>query len=788
MKLKSVVLSNFRAHKSTEIEFPDKGVIGLVGDNESGKTTILESLEYALYGARAIRGKTKDLRWRGAGERKVAVAAWVIEIEGETYHVTRSETRAEVAVGGSLKIMATGHSGVTEFMEQVIGMTHAEFAASYMCAQKDVARLATMKPMERQTFVRAVLDLTRLDKAVKDARTEAKEIRTRYSALEATIGDGEAKKQNAVEASRTAERAKVTYDNDAKSYEGAKSEADVAQAEVQASEEREKATEEIERTRVELAHVIETADRMLVQLEADKRDRFLAVENVEQFKKDLADLDGVEASLREFEKARDRGIGLEQLATELARATNRLDELKREIEEKCATKSDYELGAVANIEERLEQVRQNENDVRRRREVAQTAAIANLAAAKKLAETLTVSIGDGRCPTCQRELENLDQLKAQLREAHEAVRTHKATADEHEMPSKEEIRLQNEFLSGRKVYQEEKARRDRALAADSEVKSLSRQLAGIGERRRRIGEEMAELRLIKPLYNEAEHKLAKVRVEDLRHMQGHLAAQQNIVERLAGTDRKLAMVQDDRNRARTSRETLYQELRQIGFNAGTHRIRVKKFEAVREIAEKRNQAMQASRSRHLVAQERHRGAESVLKEWEQSKGQLDELAADLAVADRVANVLNGFRKDVLDSILPEMSELLTGFVSILTDGRHETASLDDTFGVTLYEDGLASPVVSGGTEDVSALALRLAVSQLITQRTGARLECIILDEPFGSLDFRRRANVMLLLRRLCGVFPQVILISHIAETRDAVDVAIEFEFDENAGHTRMVTA
>ena len=788
MKLKSVVLSNFRAHKSTEIEFPDRGVIGLVGDNESGKTTILESLEYALYGARAIRGKMKDLRWRGAGERKVAVAAWVIEIEGETYHVTRAETRAEVAVGGSLKIMATGHSGVTEFMEQVIGMTHTEFAASYMCQQKDVARLATMKPMERQTFVRAVLDLTRLDTAVKDARTEAKEIRTRHSALEATIGDGEAKKQNVFEALRTAERAKLTYDNDAKSYEDRKGEADAAQEEVQASEERKRAYEDLERRRAELTHLVEGADLELRRLEADKAEQYRANQNVELYNQKIAELDGVEASLGEFENARDCDLALGRLKIELTRAMTRWDELKREIEGKRATLSDYEPLAFVKLEERMEHVRKNENDVRRRREAAQSQAIANLAAAKKLVETLTVSIGDGRCPTCQRELENLDVLKAQLREAHEAVRTHKATADEHEMPSSEEIRLQNEFLSARKVYQEEKARRDRALAVESEAKSLAHQLDAAGDRRLAIGEEMAELRMIGAPYDADAHQQAKDKVEKLHQLQGHLAAQTVIAARLPETTRKLEETLKGRKEAYAYRDRLYQELRGIDFTEGTHRIRVKQFEAVREIFEERAVAMQASRSTHLVAEERLRGAASVLKEWEQGKGQLDELAADLAVADRVANVLNGFRKDVLDSILPEMNELLTGFVSILTDGRHETASLDDTFGVTLFEDGLASPVVSGGTEDVSALALRLAVSQLITQRTGARLECIILDEPFGSLDFRRRANVMLLLRRLCGVFPQVILISHIAETRDAVDVAFEFEFDENAGHTRLVTA
>ena len=83
-----------------------------------------------------------------------------------------------------------------------------------------------------------------------------------------------------------------------------------------------------------------------------------------------------------------------------------------------------------------------------------------------------------------------------------------------------------------------------------------------------------------------------------------------------------------------------------------------------------------------------------------------------------------------------------------------------------------------------ALALRLAISQLIAERAGQHIECLILDEPFGSLDATRRASVLDLLTRLSAHFPQVLLISHVAETRETVDRAIEFNYDRTAGHTR----
>ena len=92
------------------------------------------------------------------------------------------------------------------------------------------------------------------------------------------------------------------------------------------------------------------------------------------------------------------------------------------------------------------------------------------------------------------------------------------------------------------------------------------------------------------------------------------------------------------------------------------------------------------------------------------------------------------------------------------------------------EGGLPSPVVSGGTEDVLALAMRLALGHLLAQQSGQPVELLILDEPFGSLDEVRRANVMRLLAKLRAIYQQVLIISHVAETRDAADRVLEFEF------------
>jgi exonuclease SbcC len=79
------------------------------------------------------------------------------------------------------------------------------------------------------------------------------------------------------------------------------------------------------------------------------------------------------------------------------------------------------------------------------------------------------------------------------------------------------------------------------------------------------------------------------------------------------------------------------------------------------------------------------------------------------------------------------------------------------------------------------LVLRLAISQMIAERSGQAFSLLVLDEIFGSLDDTRRHHVVELLRGLQDRFEQVILITHIESVRDGLDQVLEVRYDENTG-------
>jgi exonuclease SbcC len=174
-------------------------------------------------------------------------------------------------------------------------------------------------------------------------------------------------------------------------------------------------------------------------------------------------------------------------------------------------------------------------------------------------------------------------------------------------------------------------------------------------------------------------------------------------------------------------------------------------------------------------------AEQARAELALAKGKLDALDRQKRLHDELDRAYTDLRTDLNVQLRPEMSELASAFLTEITDARYEELELDDSYNLTVLEDGVPKPVISGGEQDIANLCLRLAISQMIAERAGQSFSLLILDEVFGSLDELRRQNVVELLRGLQDRFEQVILITHIEAVREGLDRVINVRYDEESG-------
>jgi exonuclease SbcC len=105
------------------------------------------------------------------------------------------------------------------------------------------------------------------------------------------------------------------------------------------------------------------------------------------------------------------------------------------------------------------------------------------------------------------------------------------------------------------------------------------------------------------------------------------------------------------------------------------------------------------------------------------------------------------------------------------DGLAETLDIHivDSAGERPYDN------YSGGEQFRVNFAIRLALSQVLARRAGARLQTLVIDEGFGSQDPNGRQRLVEAINTIQDDFVRILVITHIDELRDAFPTRVEVE-------------
>jgi len=133
-----------------------------------------------------------------------------------------------------------------------------------------------------------------------------------------------------------------------------------------------------------------------------------------------------------------------------------------------------------------------------------------------------------------------------------------------------------------------------------------------------------------------------------------------------------------------------------------------------------------------------------------------------------------FRTHLISQIRPTLSRYASELFNQLTDGKYSEIELDENYNLIVYDDGSGYNIerFSGGEEDLANLCIRLAISEVITERAGSVFNFIILDEIFGSQDNIRRQNIIKALNSFSSKFRQIFLITHIEDIKNYMENTI----------------
>jgi len=117
-----------------------------------------------------------------------------------------------------------------------------------------------------------------------------------------------------------------------------------------------------------------------------------------------------------------------------------------------------------------------------------------------------------------------------------------------------------------------------------------------------------------------------------------------------------------------------------------------------------------------------------------------------------------------------------------TDALRETLDIQisDRAGIRDYE------MYSGGEAFRANFAIRLALSEILAQRAGARLQTLVIDEGFGSQDTIGRQRLIDAMNMVKPYFAKILVITHIDELKEVFPTRIEVEKTDLGSTVRIV--
>lgn len=274
-------------------------------------------------------------------------------------------------------------------------------------------------------------------------------------------------------------------------------------------------------------------------------------------------------------------------------------------------------------------------------------------------------------------------------------------------------------------------------------------------------------------------------LEDLRSQFTALGAVAFRAQALAGADRRLrdaeAMLEkakEDEKRANEAARTTTEALAETGMadenaarKALADAVAIKTFALGSEAA--LNTAIAAAKTGEAAL----KNAEARLQEAQNRRHILQATRHTELLNGAVASEMRALRASLNSALRPDLETRGGELLERMTAGRYRRLRLGSDFEPTLVDEETDRPVLSGGEEDVVALALRLALAELVQDRQGHSLTLLMLDEAFGALDTERRQSLIDVLTGLRDRYEQVIVVTHIEDVAQVADRVLRVERD-----------
>jgi exonuclease SbcC len=792
------------------LEFPEEGEILIHGLNESGKSTLFESIYFALFGTALIPDRsTSSMSQLLNYDREEAEVELEFYVDKTLYRVNREIKKRSSGMDYTHRLEIERPSGnyqefrgkkdVNSQIQEELGLDGDSMLNSCFVEQKNLDRLEDSSKASREKSISTLLNLDRFTEMEEEYSQEMDELEDlmeeREKKLEISRLENEEIPRKEEKLGEVRSRIRILSDREEigeKREEIQKLEDEIDELEEKEDKlpEKEQLLDKLEELHGDLKERAEYQERR-DKVEELEEEREELEENIEEWREELEELEPEYEKLKKRLGDRKYADLLEDWAR-LYRAAYRQEKLEDEREELGREEEDKK----EELEEKREELDHLKH--RRRKGLAASGLIGAisliggflgpaivfsglvLSAVLALYFVLSLNIESYReaVSGLEDEIDSIEREVERIEAKQETIDLSPEEASQEIESVESEIQGMQRLLPGddekaMEVLDElgdpgkESELRDEIQDVRDRIQELKQKMEDRQERIEEIEEELVDYdreeisERLEVLDEAVDEKIAEAR-GIARELEKDFELVEDPEEINSIKSGLLTEIENDRDEVDRIEEleNHVEELEgdiealESDIDEGKAEWHIKSIERDREeLEELRDDLMRAKGGLEKRLEDLKKEVDYSGKEVEEAEEKLEEARNKRKEIEYAEGIVERSKKSIMEQVLPKTEANMARFLPILTNGRYKDVSIDsEDFQIEVYDseagDLKEKSVFSGGTRDQFSLALRLSFAMAtLPQEKGSAPDFLFLDEPVGAFDSERKEALTELLTR-----------------------------------------
>ncbi len=778
MKLISLRLLNYRRFKKEEIFFKEDFTL-IFWKNWAWKSSIFDAIWFALFWPKwnnFIRENKESEKSFFIKDRSPSKIELVFQFWLKEYKIVRIvdswvkklqdnfiKEDKDTLIWENLEIIWWDE--ITFEIEKITWVSKDTFLKSVFTAQKDLEVLS-WNLKDRQNLINKILWLDKIENLIKKLKDEEKLKKTHLEIYNKKLEDIdqnllrnskkeiEINKKEIQNILKTKKRELEIFTQDFEKLKISYLEVDKKRIEFLEN------TKEIEKIESNIKIYLNDIDLKKNELEIIKQKELFLKENefllkeeenltkrFEELSKDFNLFENIKNLKKELEiEINQKEVLLKnQSIFNIWNILKNIEELKLKLQKKELEEKDI-LQKNSEFKAQLEQITLEGKNIKN-----------NLADIEKLSS-------QAHCPTCTQPLwEFWEKLIKKLKVDLEKTRENYQKINQLFLKNEElKIIIQKENLEFKKLIEIEEQKQNEVLKNTLNLENLEKNIINIENKIKNIW----EINFDEKLFLETKSSLEEIKQKTKNYLKisWEVLKKQEIIKKL---NENIESVEIFIKTINTKKENL----QKLEFNN-------EKFEEIKRDYFNQFEIQKSKNEEILNLEKENSKKEFELKEIENKLKEVEDFVKNIAYIIDEVNIL-WIKQDVLKQYIlyllnylkPYIEDLASNYFSLITNWKYLNISLDWEYNILI--DGKKIWIYSGGEKDLANLCFRLALGQNLSTSKSNPINFLVLDEILASQDKERQQNIIFNLLKLKQKFSQILLVSHIEESKEFVESLIE---------------